>query len=103
MPKHTEYIFKTPVGDLTYSAQLQEWANHYAVNLGWVENCVQINGTTEWRVYPTIQGHHFEQFQGKAGGTRAARQNSAQMIIKSPGTLDNAKTLKPSPPISRAR
>ncbi|KAJ1302275.1 hypothetical protein OPQ81_001093 [Rhizoctonia solani] len=101
MAKHRGYVFKPTTQDLTYSAQLQEWADYYAVELKWAESSLQTNGVTEWYAYPLIQGYHYDKFQGKATNLRTARQISAQMIIESPGTLDTARTRPPPAIIPR--
>ncbi|EUC55317.1 hypothetical protein RSOL_108330, partial [Rhizoctonia solani AG-3 Rhs1AP] len=103
MPRRTEYIFQTPTSDLTYLAQLQEWADFYSVQLTWVDTSVQTDGKTVWQSYPVIQGYAYAPFTGKGPGLRTARQVAAELIVKSPGTLNVAKTLSLPPTISQTR
>ncbi|KAG8763966.1 hypothetical protein FRC11_007647 [Ceratobasidium sp. 423] len=103
MARHTPYTFKPPTRDLTYSAQLQEWADYYSVNLRWGDRSVQTRGVTEWSTYPVIQGNHLNGFVGKGTALRTARQAAAELIIQSKGALDMAKTLPRPITISRIR
>ncbi|CAE6432113.1 unnamed protein product [Rhizoctonia solani] len=103
MSKQAEYIFRTPTSDLTYLAQLQEWADFYSVKLTWADIDVQTDGKTLWSSHPIIQGHSYASFVGQGTSLRAARQVAAGLIVKSPGTLNIAKTLSLPPVISKTR
>ncbi|GAB1526548.1 hypothetical protein RhiTH_009715 [Rhizoctonia solani] len=97
MPRRAEYEFKQPTKELTYCAQLQEWADFYKVKLNWVDADVQTNGTTEWRSYPCIKEYGYPEFTAPGKSLRDARQLASQQIIDSPGKLEFAKN-RPAPP-----
>ncbi|CEL58935.1 hypothetical protein RSOLAG1IB_08956 [Rhizoctonia solani AG-1 IB] len=97
MPRSADYTFREPTKELTYSAQMQEWADFYHVELTWVDANVQTNGITEWHTYPCINGHEYPDFVAAGKSLRDARQRAAALIITSPGKLEFART-QPVPP-----
>ncbi|QRV97430.1 hypothetical protein RhiJN_25449 [Ceratobasidium sp. AG-Ba] len=76
-----EYKFKPFTNDLTPHAQLQEWANHYHVNLEWNDEPTQTNGIPHWTTYPIIQGVSYPGFVGAGGVLKDARAVAAERII----------------------
>ncbi|QRW23542.1 hypothetical protein RhiXN_08578 [Rhizoctonia solani] len=90
MPRRAEYEFKQPTKELTYCAQLQEWADFYKVKLNWVDADVQ---TME----PQIKEYGYPEFTAPGKSLRDARQLASQQIIDSPGKLEFAKN-RPAPP-----
>ncbi|KAG9119513.1 hypothetical protein FRC07_005426 [Ceratobasidium sp. 392] len=76
--------FSEPVGDWTYSAQLQEWADHFGVTLRWRETPVRRpNGSTENQLTPTINGRTYEDFSASDAKKQMAKNKSAGLVISS--------------------
>ncbi|CAE6460709.1 unnamed protein product [Rhizoctonia solani] len=103
MPQSAYYTFREPTKDLTYSAQLHEWADLHRVKLNWIDSGVQMNGIAEWSTYPCIKGHEYPDFVALGKSLRDARQLASQLIINSPGKLEFARTRPAQPTIHQAR
>lgn len=105
MSKPTNYTFAEPTQDHGYLAQLQEWANHYHVTLGWRDDTSQRNGISSTTSYPIskflsqveppelidpmfiVKGHPYPAFSGTGPKVRLAQGKAAEKLIKSPATL----------------
>ncbi|KAG9087723.1 hypothetical protein FS749_002692 [Ceratobasidium sp. UAMH 11750] len=76
--------FSEPTGDRTYSAQLQEWADHFHVSLAWRETPTRLrDGSTEHRATPIVNGYAYEQFTACNSRKQAAKNMSAGLLISS--------------------
>ncbi|QRW02318.1 hypothetical protein RhiLY_01316 [Ceratobasidium sp. AG-Ba] len=91
------YIFVEPTQDhLSYSAQLQEWADSYKgkVQLTWDSKVVRLpNGNAINQVAPVVNGVRFEHFIATDPKKQAAKNKAAGQLIHSGALLVIARSI----------
>ncbi|KAG8775130.1 hypothetical protein FRC12_001657 [Ceratobasidium sp. 428] len=79
------FEFKPCTDDLTPHGQLQEWADHFHVDLKWKDVKTPKQGVAEWTSYPIRV--HYQEFVGVGGALKFSRAAAAERIIACPKTL----------------